>query len=486
MSAYANFFAEAHRPTNQPWLVPKLLRSASVALIAAAPNSMKTWAGLDLARGIITGGQWMDRPCHQGAVMLVSLDSALGDVSSQFRRLTQSFADQGPEARALLADLIFRYRIQSGFFDLKKHDCVEHLINTANMFSHKTRTWPGGEATDHSKAAILGDDGFHYITIPCDPYPGTDPGTGEPVTIEEETKIDPAHFGVSLILIDSLSTAAPSADQNAAEQMGTVMAHIREIAEKTGALVLVLHHNRKMNPMAKDTDIAAVRGSGVITAAPETVLMFEPANDPTIVEVRVAKQRGDRDRTWRFMLAKTGDPDADNKYGMGVYNEGLDADVRYKWDSTDDGKIVRVEKLYKEARSFARAELLVLKGASPRVEMFLRYLLTIGGVGTLEDATTWALTSGNIAFSSDDPAERAKQAKKWVRNTASDARAAGWIEKATEDAKGVYKVSERTAAQYAPTDIAEFTISESELDRMAEGAAAKVDADDAEDDDVVK
>src|SRR5262249_25423395 len=111
-SVHANIFAEGHEPSNAPWIIPNLLRGRTLGMLAAAPNSLKTWSGLDLARACITGGTWLGHgPVAQSAVMLVMLDSTVGDSASQFRRLTQDFADNGKEQRDLIQDLIFRYKV---------------------------------------------------------------------------------------------------------------------------------------------------------------------------------------------------------------------------------------------------------------------------------------------------------------------------------------------------------------------------------------
>ncbi len=457
---HAHFFTEAHMPTNQPWTVHKLLRASSVALIAAAPNTFKTWGGLDLCRATVTGGTWMGRHVAQGAVMLVSLDSALADVASQFRRLTQSYAERGPEARAQVADLIFRYDVPPGGLDLQSTEKVDALIEAANSFVHKTRTWPGGRQTKESKSAELHEDGFHYTLVPGDVLHVTDAEGEEIEAVETRWALDAAHQGVNLILIDSLSTRS-TAEQNAAEQMGITMANLRRIADETGALVLVLHHNRKLFPGQSSSSggLDQVRGSGVITAVPETVILFDATSDRSVVSVSIAKQRGPKDKDWRIMLSTSGDPEADNEYTVVKYrefqeelNEYLSDDARDQWDPNGEHEPVwSVEHLYKEPRAWSSAEIVVLKDASPRVEKLVRFLVSAGGSSDLNACTAWCLTSPDFVTDAEGDRARVTAAKKWVKNTVSAARAEGWIAEAKEDAKGVYTLTAKAHAQYGST-----------------------------------
>ena len=253
MSIYRNISLAGYHPTEQRWIVPKVFRARSLALLSAAPGSLKTWSALDLARAAATGSAWQGHgPVSQSAVMLILRDSTDGDSASQWRRLTQEFSDGGPESRALLNDLVVQYtgdvllapRDETPEAQAEVRSSCDQIIEAANNFDHKTRTWAGGkpEEDESFEEMIDGEPTGRYLVrnVLGNTF---DPEAGDFVT-NIETPLDPAYRGVQVIIIDSLSTVhyAPESDSSS---MAKVMRNLRRIADETGALVLVLHHNRK-------------------------------------------------------------------------------------------------------------------------------------------------------------------------------------------------------------------------------------------------
>jgi AAA domain len=456
-AVHANFLFEGYVPSNQPWIVPKLLRGRSLAMLAAAPNSLKTWSGLDLTRACVTGTNWIGHgPVAQSAVMLVMLDSTVGDCASLFRRLTQDFADQGPKERALLQDLVFRYDVQPGQLNLMKTESRDALIEAASSFKHRTRTWAGGKAPENDPATE-GADGLYYVGMPTGETYIDD--EGDEVTMYVN-KLDDSHLGVQVIIIDSLSKVH-SAQESVAEQMGIVTANLRIIAEQTGALVVVLHHERKASadPRSKSTNMDMVRGSTVISASFETIISLEARGDEnaTHVHYHVTKQRGVKLPDWDAQLVLTGDPDEDNKHALGKwaeYEKALDDyfndEARQQWDP--DGVYepeFTVESLYPAPWPYARAHFMNVKGADSALAGFLKFVVGAGGTTDLETAAQWVISSQHITGTTD-PAEKLKAAKKWVKNRAADGRRDGWLLPSRQDTRGVYEASPRALKFYAP------------------------------------
>jgi hypothetical protein len=99
--------------------------------------------------------------------------------------------------------------------------------------------------------------------------------------------------GKTLVLVDSLRAAAPSADENSSE----IRRHIdvlNRASERTGATVVVIHHARK--PSKEHTDGAkfAIRGSSAMFDAAASVLVFEGIKgEPTTVHHEKDRIRGD-------------------------------------------------------------------------------------------------------------------------------------------------------------------------------------------------
>jgi hypothetical protein len=87
---------------------------------------------------------------------------------------------------------------------------------------------------------------------------------------------------VKLISIDTFSRAIAGADENSARDMSTIVAHLDEIRQQTGATVLLVHHTGK-------DETRGARGSSSLPAAVDTILSMSCNNDR--IELRVDKQR---------------------------------------------------------------------------------------------------------------------------------------------------------------------------------------------------
>lgn len=113
---------------------------------------------------------------------------------------------------------------------------------------------------------------------------------GDHVAVAREAR----RFGAGLILIDTVAQVTPGANENASEDMGAFLGHLRQIAQATGATVLLVHHT------GKDTKKGA-RGWSGLNGAAAAVLTIDRA-DP-YRSVRVSKQKDGSDGTqWGFKL----------------------------------------------------------------------------------------------------------------------------------------------------------------------------------------
>lgn len=61
----------------------------------------------------------------------------------------------------------------------------------------------------------------------------------------EMTKSIRTRSPIGVIFIDTLAQVTPGANENAGEDMGTLLLHCRMIADVTGALVVLIHHSGK-------------------------------------------------------------------------------------------------------------------------------------------------------------------------------------------------------------------------------------------------
>lgn len=114
------------------------------------------------------------------------------------------------------------------------------------------------------------------------------------VTIEEASKYVEEKFGVEvrMVVIDTLARAMPGGNENAAEDMGRVVAAADMLREATNAHVMLVHHT------GKDRARGA-RGHYSLTCAVDTEIEVSSTNHEGISKVRVTKQR-DLERCPKF------------------------------------------------------------------------------------------------------------------------------------------------------------------------------------------
>lgn len=97
-------------------------------------------------------------------------------------------------------------------------------------------------------------------------------------------------FGVQLVLIDNLGVISGDAEENSGD-MAKVMSEFRQLAEETGAAVVLVHHQRKSNGSlgrAGDT----LRGHSSIEASLDLALLVDREDLADTVTLRATKVRG--------------------------------------------------------------------------------------------------------------------------------------------------------------------------------------------------
>jgi len=112
--------------------------------------------------------------------------------------------------------------------------------------------------------------------------------------------------GAKLVCIDNLGCVLGEAEENGSE-MAKVMSHFRQLAEDTGAAIVLIHHQRKGNGLegrAGDT----LRGHSSIEAALDLALRIEREPHDDIVNIRATKTRGADVPTIRAMFTYDNTP----------------------------------------------------------------------------------------------------------------------------------------------------------------------------------
>ena len=84
----------ARAPDIIEYLVPDLMTSNELFLLATAPRGGKTLLAMTLAHAVATGGKFLGRPCTQGSVIYVNLEDA--DAKIKERELQQGWGEGLP------------------------------------------------------------------------------------------------------------------------------------------------------------------------------------------------------------------------------------------------------------------------------------------------------------------------------------------------------------------------------------------------------
>ena len=90
------------------------------------------------------------------------------------------------------------------------------------------------------------------------------------------------HIGAKLVVIDALADLIPGADENSVKEVLPALKILREIAESTGACIILLHHTGKSGDY---------RGSTAIAAKVDVMLKMEREKDSELVKFTFTKAR---------------------------------------------------------------------------------------------------------------------------------------------------------------------------------------------------
>jgi hypothetical protein len=124
---------------------------------------------------------------------------------------------------------------------------------------------------------------FYYVSMPT---PWLNAGNLPDIEALEKRIID---RGVIFVVIDNLALISPSADENS-DDMVLVMSHLRLLAERTGAAIIVIHHQRKStgsNTRAGES----LRGHSSIESALDLALRVDREPDGNFITIQSTKTR---------------------------------------------------------------------------------------------------------------------------------------------------------------------------------------------------
>jgi hypothetical protein len=220
------------------WLVKNVITRKERTMMVGASQSGKSFLAIDLALSIARGATWFGNRVLRGGVVYQAGEGGRG-IKKRLRA----------------------YRAEHGISPADDLPFVL-LPATVDLFS-------GDDACE----ALIAESLHWASTFDCP---------------------------LELVVIDTLSTATPGADENSSKDIGPVLARCERIAQKTNAAVMLVHH---MNSGGQKP-----RGHTSILANLDSVLkvekMEEIDNDRRAIrEIEIAKEKdGESGRKWRFVL----------------------------------------------------------------------------------------------------------------------------------------------------------------------------------------
>ncbi|MBS4018749.1 MAG: AAA family ATPase [Dechloromonas sp.] len=220
------------------WLIKNVITRGERSMMVGASQSGKSFLVIDLAMAIARGVPWLGNKAMRGGVVFQAGEGGRG-----------------------IKKRIRAYRLEHG---LSPEDKIPFVLlpKTVDLFA--------GDAA----ANLLIEETKHWAsTFDCP---------------------------LELVVIDTLSTATPGADENSSKDVSPVLARCERIASETRASVLLVHH---MNSGGQKP-----RGHTSIMANLDSVLKVEKLEEMDIDrravrEIEIAKQKdGESGKKWRFVL----------------------------------------------------------------------------------------------------------------------------------------------------------------------------------------
>lgn len=218
------YFNDIHTVLDVRDFVQGLLMEGSSAVIYGESNSGKTFWATDLALHIAAGIEWNGRRVEQGGVLYLALEGGHG----------------------------FRNRVAAWKAD---HDALESPVYFVAIPSQVNLLDPNADIQRVIEAA---KEAAEKMGVP-----------------------------IKLIVVDTLARAMAGGNENAPEDMGTLVTNTDTIREATGALVAYIHHSGKNQALG-------ARGHSSLRAAIDTEIEVEasdgPARTATVVKQRDMKK----------------------------------------------------------------------------------------------------------------------------------------------------------------------------------------------------
>jgi hypothetical protein len=124
---------------------------------------------------------------------------------------------------------------------------------------------------------------LYYLSMPT---PWLDAGNAKDLTALGERILS---LGILFVVIDNLGLISPGADENSADMI-RVLGNLRALSERTGACIVLIHHQRKSTGISSRAG-ESLRGHSSIEASIDLALLVKREEGSNVVVIRSAKTR---------------------------------------------------------------------------------------------------------------------------------------------------------------------------------------------------
>lgn len=251
------------------FLVEGILPTHAICGLTGAPGTGKTWFAMAMMEAVVTGTKFLGKfPTKQGPALYVGADASFLDYAQQWWRLThESYESYTQEVDGETVHIENPYDRYADFllqddFNLDDADKVARLIRTSDSVSRPSYI-----------EDVLTDDGWEQV--------------------EREGK----HY--RLIVYDTLTKLTRSQENNSVDR-DKVFEHLRDIAEATGATLLVLHHPPLVSEFRSGEEW---RGAGSQFGALDAHFhILKDGGRDDVIQFKVKKFRGITPKPFLFNL----------------------------------------------------------------------------------------------------------------------------------------------------------------------------------------
>jgi RecA-family ATPase len=279
----------------RPYLVEGVLTQGSLALLSAESFVGKTFFGMELARAVSTGTPFMGKyPVSRGGVLYIAQDGSDEEYIRQWRKVAKSHWDDYaayPDWQVWRAVLTGE-RVPAG--DLSEPP--------AHPFNNRIRL-----EFNNALGIDISDDvtriGLTALRM--------EHSRGEVWRVDEAgaRSVDPdaTEKGVRLIVFDA-GHSVFFGNENDSGEVQNVMTNLRQLANATGATVMLMTHLNKYSSMQSKQGIPKVhenrvRGSGVFQSAPDWHMQLHRGKaDGEIYAFQLKDRAGNRCKSFIFSM----------------------------------------------------------------------------------------------------------------------------------------------------------------------------------------